>query len=79
VEGSSHAKTQLDSFIRFDRTPTCDGQTDRQTDAGPWLVPRMLSIARKNAAVVRLWTEKCRNAAGLKALVYTLTSFSPQN
>jgi len=41
VEGSSHAKIQLDSFIRFDRTPTCDktdrhrrtdGQTDRQTD-----------------------------------------------
>jgi len=29
VEGSSHAKNQLDSFIRFDRTPTCDGQTDR--------------------------------------------------
>jgi len=53
--------------------------TDRQTDAGPWLVPRMLSIAHKNAAVVRLWTEKCRNAAGLKALVYTVTSFSPQN
>ena len=23
VEGSSHAKTQLDSFCRFDRTPTC--------------------------------------------------------
>jgi len=46
VEKSSHAKTQLDSFIRFSRTPTCDGQTDRQTDTGPWLVPRMLSIAR---------------------------------
>jgi len=26
-EGSSRAKNQLDSFIRFDRTPTCDGQT----------------------------------------------------
>ena len=23
-----------------------DGQTDGQTDTGPWLVPRMLSIAR---------------------------------
>ena len=22
-------KNHLDSFIRFDRTPTCDGQTDR--------------------------------------------------
>ena len=28
VEGSSHAKNQLDSFIRFSRTPTCDGRTD---------------------------------------------------
>jgi len=28
VEGSSHAKTQLDSFSRFSRTPTCDGRTD---------------------------------------------------
>jgi len=27
VEGSSHAKNQLDSFSRSDRTPTCDGQT----------------------------------------------------
>ena len=29
VEGSSRAKNQLDSFIRFDRTPTCDGRTGR--------------------------------------------------
>ena len=28
AEGS-HAKKQLDSFSRFDKTPTCDGQTDR--------------------------------------------------
>jgi len=35
-------------FSRFSRTPTCDRQTDRhkQTDTGPWLVPRMHSIAR---------------------------------
>jgi len=33
VEGSSHAKNQLDSFSRFSRTPTCDRQTDRQTQA----------------------------------------------
>jgi len=33
VEGSSHAKNQLDSPSRFDRTPTCDGQTDGQTQA----------------------------------------------
>jgi len=34
MKGSSHAKNQLDSFIRFDRTPTCDRQTqtDRQTE-----------------------------------------------
>jgi len=25
VEESSHAKSQADSFIRFDRTPNCDG------------------------------------------------------
>ena len=30
IAGSSHAKNQLDSFSRFDRTPTCDRQTDRQ-------------------------------------------------
>ena len=30
------------SFSRFDRTPTCDGQTD----TGPWLVPLMHSIPR---------------------------------
>ena len=29
MEGNSHAKNQLYSFIRFDRTPTCDGRTDR--------------------------------------------------
>ena len=29
-------------FSRFSRTPTCG----RQTDTGPWLVPRMHSIAR---------------------------------
>ena len=28
MEGSSRIKNQLDSFIRFGRTPTCDGQTD---------------------------------------------------
>jgi len=33
VEGSSHAENQLDSFSRFDRTPTCEGQTDMQTQA----------------------------------------------
>ena len=32
VEGSSRAKTQLDSSTRFDRTRTCDWLTDRQTD-----------------------------------------------
>jgi len=31
VEGSSHAKTQLDLFSRFSRTPTCDGRTDERT------------------------------------------------
>ena len=41
MEGSSHGKNQLDSFIRFDRTPTCNRrrQTDRQTDTKPCLVP----------------------------------------
>ena len=28
VQGSSHAKNQLDSFSRFDRTPTCDRRID---------------------------------------------------
>ena len=36
----------INMFSRFSRTPTCDGRTDRQTDTGPWLVPRMHSIAR---------------------------------
>ena len=31
MEGSLLAKNQLDSFIRFDRTPTCDRQTHRRT------------------------------------------------
>ena len=43
-------QNQLDSFSRFNRTPNCDRhrQTDRQTDTekGPWLVPRMHSIAQ---------------------------------
>ena len=30
----------LDSISCFDKTPTCDGRTDGQTDTGPWLVPR---------------------------------------
>ena len=30
------------TFSRFSRTPTCDAQTD----IGPWLVPRVHSIAR---------------------------------
>jgi len=30
VEGSSHAKNQLDSFSRFDRTPTSDRQPRTQ-------------------------------------------------
>jgi len=36
-------QNQLDSFIRFDRTPTCDRQTDadRQADTGPWPVPAL--------------------------------------
>ena len=28
MEGRSRAKNQLDMFSRFDRTPTCDGETD---------------------------------------------------
>ena len=34
LQGSCRAKNQLDSFIPFDETPTCDKQTDtdRQTD-----------------------------------------------
>jgi len=28
------------SFSRFYRTRTCDGQTDRRTDARPWHIPR---------------------------------------
>jgi len=35
------------TFSRFSRTPICDGQTGGQTDTGPWLVPRMHSIARE--------------------------------
>jgi len=36
VKGSLHAKNQLDPSRRFDKTPTCD----RQTDTGPQLIPR---------------------------------------
>ena len=31
VERSLRAKNQLDPFIHFDRTPTCDRQTDTHT------------------------------------------------
>ena len=31
VERSLHAKNQINPFIPFDRTPTCDNLTDRQT------------------------------------------------
>ena len=31
MEGSLHAKTQLDSSSRFDTVPACDGRTDRRT------------------------------------------------
>jgi len=43
VERSLHAEKQINAFIAFDRTPTCnrqtqtqqtDRQTDRQTDTG---------------------------------------------
>ena len=34
------------SFSRFSRTPTCDRQTDTDSDTGPWVVARMHSIAR---------------------------------
>jgi len=39
VEGSSRAKTQLDSFSRFENSDLV--VTDRQTDTGPWLVPAL--------------------------------------
>ena len=32
VEGSLHAKTQLDSSSCYETTPAFDGQNDRQTD-----------------------------------------------
>ena len=34
------------TFSRFSRTPTYDRHRQTQTDTGPWLVPRMHSIAR---------------------------------
>jgi len=46
-------------FSRFSRTPTCDRQTDtdtdtdRRTDTGPWLVPRMHSIARYKCPYIK--------------------------
>jgi len=34
------------SFSRFSRTPTRDRHAQTDTDTGPWLIPRMHSIAR---------------------------------
>jgi len=34
VEGSLYAKTELNPFSLFDRTPTCDERMDEQTDKG---------------------------------------------
>ena len=51
------------TLSRFSRTPTCDGQTDRRADTGPWLVPRMHSIA-----AVNLCTNIRRNASCFRHL-----------
>ena len=39
-----------DKFSRFDRTASCDGQTDEQTDTWPQHVPRQHSVARQNGS-----------------------------
>jgi len=48
---SSRAKNQLDSFSRFDRTPTCGRQintdTDRQTDRHKAMASTRASIASR--------------------------------
>jgi len=47
VEGSSRAKNQLDTFSRLDRTPTCDRQTERQTDRHRAVASTRASIASR--------------------------------
>ena len=42
VERSSHVKEQIDLFSRFDKTPTCDRQTDRH---------RLEAIANNHASI----------------------------
>jgi len=46
-EGSSHAQNQLDSFSRFDRTPTCDRQTDTDGQTQGRIASRRASTASR--------------------------------
>jgi len=56
-EESSRANNQLDSFVRFDRTQTCDRQTGGQTDGRRTLAYTALaSIASRGKNV-----QSCRH------------------
>jgi len=39
LESLSYSAGLFAWFTRFSRTPTCDRQTDRQTDTGPQYIP----------------------------------------
>ena len=54
MEGSSHAKNQLDMFSRFSRTTTCDGQTDghRAMASSVCIVTGVLSTDTDHATVL---------------------------
>ena len=51
-------KKELDQFSRFDKTPTCDGQTDRQTDRGSQLAQHR--VGEKVHYILARDIAKCR-------------------
>ena len=70
-------------FCRFSRTPTCDGRTtDRQTDTGPCLVPRIHSIAAYSStfyctAMQAIWRLTLQHMTKSAWEQFTLASYSP--
>jgi len=46
VDGNSYVKKQLYSFICFNRTPTCDGRTDRHRTTEYTMLAKRFTVKR---------------------------------
>ena len=73
MEGSSRAKNQLDPSICFDRTPTCDRQTD--TDRHLVIGSTCANIVLRKKHLCSVFTEKHRPICLSKANV-TISAIS---